>query len=47
MFGIKVHLNDGRLKLTQKGNQWIRIKFAAAGFGKDKMERLNKVRIHQ
>ena len=47
MFGIKVHLNDGGLKLPRKGDQWIIVKFAATGFGKDELERLNKVRVHK
>ena len=47
MFGIKGHLNNGGLKLPRKGDQWIIVKFAAAGFGKDKLELLNKVRVHQ
>ena len=47
MFGIKVHLNDGGPKLPCKGDQWITVKFAAAGFGTDKLERLNTIRIHQ
>ena len=47
MFGIQVHINDGELKLPRKGDQWIMVKFAAAGFGKDELERLNKVRVHQ
>ena len=38
MFGIKVHLNDRGLKLPCKGDQWIMVKFAAADFGKDKLE---------
>ena len=46
MFVIKVHLNDGGLKLSRKGDQWIMVKFVAPGFDKDTLERLNKVRIH-
>ena len=45
-FGINIHLNNGGLKLPRKGDQWIMVKFAAAGFGKDKLARLNRVRIH-
>ena len=47
MFGIKVYLNNGGLIFPRKRDQWIMIKFAATGFGKDKLERLNKARIHQ
>jgi len=47
MFRIKMHLNGGGLKLPCKGDQWIMVKFAAAGFDKDELEPLNKVRIHQ
>ena len=47
MFGITVHLNDGGVKLPRKGDQWIMVKFAVAGFGKDELERLNKVRVQQ
>ena len=47
IFEIKVHLYNGGLRLPRKGDQWIMVKFAEAGVGKDKLEQLNKVRIHQ
>ena len=46
-FGIKVHINNGGFKLPRKQDQWIMVKFAAAGFNKDELERLSKVRLHQ
>ena len=46
MFGIKEYSNDGGLTFPCKRDQWIMIKFTAAGFGNDKLENLNEVRIH-
>ena len=47
MFGIKVHLSNRGLKLPCKGEHWIMVDFTVTGFGKDELEQLNKVRIHQ
>ena len=47
MFEIKAHLTNGGLKLPCKGDQWIMVKNVEVGFGKDELERLSKVGIHQ
>ena len=47
IFVIRVHLNDGGLTWPHKEDKWIMVKFAETSFGENKLEKLNKVRIHQ
>ena len=47
MFDIKVCLNDKFFKIPRKGDKWLMQLFVAAGFSKDSLLRLNRVRVHQ
>ena len=47
MFYIKVCLNNKFFKMPRKGDKWLMQLFVAAGFSKDSLLRLNRVRVHQ
>lgn len=46
-FKIVVELNNIPLELPRDGDQWLMRLFVAAGYSKEKLKRLNRVRIHQ
>ena len=47
MFDVKICLNDKFLTMPRKGDRWLMQMFVTAGFSKDSLLRLNRVRVHQ
>ena len=46
-FNIDVQFNDVPIELPREGDNWLMRVFVEAGFGKQELQRLNRVRIHQ
>ena len=47
MFDVKFCLNEKFFKMPRKGDKWRMQLFVAAGFSKDSLLRLNRIRVHQ
>ena len=47
MFKVLVDINDNFLKMPREGDKWIMQLFVRAGFNKEDLIRLNRVRVHQ
>ena len=47
MFKVVIDINDNFLKMPRKGDKWIMQLFVRAGFNKEDLLRLNRVRVHQ
>ena len=47
MFDVVIDLNDSLVKMPRSGDEWIMQMFVGAGFNKDELQRLNRVRVHQ
>ena len=47
MFKVVIDINDNFLKMSCKGDTWIMQLFVRAGFNKEDLLRLNRVRVHQ
>ena len=47
LFGVKVELENNVIKFPRQGDKWLMILFVLAGFSKEDLIRLNRVRVHQ
>ena len=47
MFKVVIDINDNFLKMPREGDTWIMQMFVWAGFNKEDLLRLNRVRVHQ
>ena len=47
MFKVVIDINDNFLKIPRKVDKWIMQMFVRAGFNKEDLLRLNRVRVHQ
>ena len=47
IFDVLINFNENFLKLPREQDQWIMQMFVAAGFNKEELVRLNRVRLHQ
>ena len=47
MFDVKICLNDRFFTMPRKGDRWLMQMFVTAGFSKDSLLRLDRVRVHQ
>ena len=47
MFKVVIDINDNFLKMPREGDKWIMQLFVHAGFNKEDLLRLNRVRVHQ
>ena len=47
LFNVVIDLNNSLVKMPQSGDEWIMRMFVGAGFNKDDLQRLNRVRVHQ
>ena len=47
MFKVVIDINDHFLKMPCEGDKWIMQLFVRAGFNKEDLLRLNRVRVHQ
>ena len=47
LFGVKVELENNVIKFPRQGDKWLMILFVLAGFSKEDLKRLNRVRVHR
>ena len=47
MFKVVIDINDNFLKIPREEDKWIMQLFVRAGFNKEDLLRLNRVRVHQ
>ena len=47
LFGVKVELENNIIKLPRQGDKGLMLLFVLAGFSKEDLVRLNRVRVHQ
>ena len=47
MFKVVIDINDNFLKMPREGDKWIMQLFVRAGFNKEDLLILNRVRVHQ
>ena len=47
MFNVVIDINENFFKMPRKGDKWIMQLFVRAGFNKEDLIRLNRVRVHQ
>ena len=47
MFKVVIDINDNFLKMPREGDKWIIQLFVRAGFNKEDLLRLNRIRVHQ
>ena len=47
MFKVVIDINENFLKIPREGDKWIMQLFVRAGFNKEDLLRLNRVRVRQ
>ena len=47
MFKVVIDINDNFLKMPREGDKWIMQLFVRAGFNREDLLRLNRVRVQQ